>query len=47
MIMMAVLVGLLLQVGEDGLLAPTTLSLIFVAGSFVLAGKSLHLNKKG
>ena len=37
-IMMAVLVGLILQIGEDGLLAPTTLSLLFVAGSFVLAG---------
>jgi chitin synthase len=37
-IMMAVLVGLALQMGEDGLLAPTSLSLIFVAGSFVLAG---------
>ena len=32
MIMMAVLVGLVLQVIEDGPLAPTTLSLAFVAG---------------
>ena len=38
MIMMAVLVGLVLQVIEDGPLAPTTLSLAFVAGSFILAG---------
>ena len=38
MIMMAVLVGLILQVTEDGPLAPTTLSLAFVAGSFILAG---------
>ena len=37
-IMMAVLVGLALQLGEDGPLAPTSLSLMFVAGSFVLAG---------
>lgn len=37
-IMMAVLVGLALQLGEDGPLAPTSLSLMFVAGTFVLAG---------
>lgn len=37
-IMMAVLVGLCLQLNEDGLLAPTSLSLMFVAGAFILAG---------
>ena len=37
-IMMAVLVGLCLQLGEDGPLAPTSLSLMFVAGTFILAG---------
>ena len=38
LVMMAVLVGMFVQFAEDGLLAPTTLSFIFVAGVFVLAG---------
>ncbi|XP_040570244.1 chitin synthase chs-2 isoform X2 [Lepeophtheirus salmonis] len=37
LIMMAVLVGMLLQITEDGWLAPTTLSLLLVATSFILA----------
>ncbi len=37
LLMMAVLIGILLQVEEDGLLAPTTLSVILVFGSFFLA----------
>ncbi|TRY63908.1 hypothetical protein TCAL_11841 [Tigriopus californicus] len=37
LVMMAVLVGLLLEIKESGWLAPTTLSFIFVAGVFILA----------
>ena len=37
-LMIAVLIGMLISVSDDGLLAPTTLSLIFVASSFILAG---------
>ena len=36
--MMAVLIGMLVQVAEDGWLAPSTLSLLFVTFTFVLAG---------
>ena len=38
LVMMAVLVGLLVQIGDDGATSPTALSLFFVAGSFILAG---------
>jgi chitin synthase len=37
LIMMAVMVGIMLQISEDGLLAPTTLSIFMVGGSFVLS----------
>ncbi len=37
LIMMAVMVGIMLQINEDGLLAPTTLSIFMVGGSFILA----------
>ena len=37
-IMTAILVGLMVQVQIEGLYSPTTLSLIFVAGSIILAG---------
>jgi chitin synthase len=36
--MMAVLIGMLIQVVDDGWLAPSTLSLLFVTFTFVLAG---------
>ncbi len=36
--MMAVLIGMLIQVAEDGWLAPSTLSLFFVVFVFILAG---------
>jgi len=38
LIMMAVLIGMLIQVAEDGWLAPSTLSLFFVVFVFILAG---------
>ena len=38
LMMMAVLVGMLISVSEDGWLAPTTLSLLFVTFSFIFAG---------
>ena len=38
LVMMAVLVGMFVQFAEDGWLAPTTLSFMFVAGVFILAG---------
>lgn len=38
LVMMAVLIGILIQVADDGWLAPTSLSLIVVAGTFILAG---------
>jgi chitin synthase len=38
LVMMAVLIGMLVQVAEDGWLAPSTLSLLFVTFVFVLAG---------
>ena len=38
LIMMAVLIGLLVQIGEDGWTSPTALSLFFVAFSFIFAG---------
>ena len=37
LLMMAVIVGILLQVKEDGALAPTSVSVIWVFGSFLLA----------
>ncbi len=37
LLMMGVLVGMILQAVEDGLLAPTTLSMILVFGSFFVA----------
>ena len=37
LVMMAVMVGILLQIQEDGILAPTTLLLLLIAGSFILA----------
>lgn len=37
LVMMAVLVGLLIEIAESGWLAPTTLSFVFVAGVFILA----------
>ena len=37
LLMMAVIVGILLQVKEDGPLAPTSLSIFLVFGSFLLA----------
>jgi hypothetical protein len=36
--MMAVLIGMMIQVVDDGWLAPSTLSLLFVTFTFVLAG---------
>eukprot|EP00095_Tigriopus_kingsejongensis_P011454 maker-scaffold271_size230452-snap-gene-0.8 protein:Tk11454 transcript:maker-scaffold271_size230452-snap-gene-0.8-mRNA-1 annotation:"isoform b" len=41
LVMMAVLVGLLIQISEDGWLAPTTLSFLFVAFCFI-ASAILH-----
>ncbi len=38
LVMMAVMVGILLQINEDGVFAPTTLALLFLAASFILAG---------
>jgi chitin synthase len=38
LVMMAVLIGILIQVAEDGWLAPTSLSLMFVAFAFIFAG---------
>ena len=38
LIMMAVLIGLLVQIGDDGWTSPTALSLFFVAFSFIFAG---------
>ena len=38
LVMMAVLVGLLVQMTDDGVTSPTSLSLFFVAGAFILAG---------
>lgn len=38
LVMMAVLVGILLQIQEDGILAPTTLFLFAVAGEMIIAG---------
>lgn len=38
LVMMAVLIGILIQVASDGWLAPTSLSLMFVAFSFIFAG---------
>ena len=37
LVMMAVLVGIMLQMKEDGLLSPTTLSILLIGGSFILA----------
>ena len=37
LVMMAVLVGMLIQVTEDGILAPTTLTLLFITSVFILA----------
>ena len=39
LLMMAVIVGIMLQFSEDGPLAPTSLSIYLVFGSFLLAGK--------
>lgn len=38
LLMVAVMVGMGISVADDGLMAPTTLSLIFVASSFIVAG---------
>ena len=38
LVQMAVFVGILLQIGEDGILAPSSLGIWLVAGSFILAG---------
>lgn len=37
LVMMAVMVGIMLQVSEDGPLAPTSLSIFMVGGSFILS----------
>ena len=37
LVMMAVMVGIAIQIQEDGLLAPTTLMILLVGGSFILA----------
>lgn len=36
-VMMAVLVGIILQLSEDGLASPTTIFLIMTAGTFIIA----------
>ncbi|TRY79649.1 hypothetical protein TCAL_06588 [Tigriopus californicus] len=41
LVMMAVMVGIMLQIREDGFLAPTTLSIVLVGGSFIL-GAIVH-----
>lgn len=38
LIMMAVLVGMLMQISEDGFLAPSTIFLFIVAGEIIVAG---------
>lgn len=46
LVMMAVMIGIIIQVLEDGIMSPSSLFFFIVAGQIVITGNSIKVSKK-